>query len=77
LLILIAAAAGWLVVISEGLGKRDAQWIDVISCEPRAFVYHNLLISNATTTTSLSMHLPLLFNVLCVISLLRLSWIES
>ncbi|VAH72799.1 unnamed protein product [Triticum turgidum subsp. durum] len=28
---------------SEGLGKRGAQWMEVIPWEPRAFVYHNFL----------------------------------
>ncbi|VAI51917.1 unnamed protein product [Triticum turgidum subsp. durum] len=28
---------------SEGLGERGAQWTEVISWEPRAFVYHNFL----------------------------------
>ncbi|KAJ3672244.1 hypothetical protein LUZ60_006965 [Juncus effusus] len=27
----------------EGLGERGAQWTEVISWEPRAFVYHNFL----------------------------------
>ncbi|EEC74283.1 hypothetical protein OsI_09531 [Oryza sativa Indica Group] len=29
--------------LSEGLGERGAQWTEVISWEPRAFVYHNFL----------------------------------
>ncbi|EMS46850.1 hypothetical protein TRIUR3_31584 [Triticum urartu] len=29
---------------SKGLGKRGAQWMEVISWEPRAFVYHNFLL---------------------------------
>lgn len=28
---------------SEGLGKRGDQWTEVLSWEPRAFVYHNFL----------------------------------
>ncbi|KAM5565212.1 putative prolyl 4-hydroxylase 3 [Rosa sericea] len=28
---------------SEGLGKRENQWTEVISWEPRAFIYHNFL----------------------------------
>jgi hypothetical protein len=31
----------------EGLGERGAQWTEVISWEPRAFVYHNFLVRNA------------------------------
>jgi prolyl 4-hydroxylase len=30
---------------SEGLGKRGDQWTEVLSWEPRAFVYHNFLVS--------------------------------
>lgn len=29
----------------EGLGKRGDQWTEVLSWEPRAFVYHNFLVS--------------------------------
>ncbi|CAM0943384.1 unnamed protein product [Alopecurus aequalis] len=29
--------------LSEGLGERGAQWTEVVSWEPRAFVYHNFL----------------------------------
>ncbi|GKV53018.1 hypothetical protein SLEP1_g59568 [Rubroshorea leprosula] len=29
---------------ANGLGKRDEQWTEVISWEPRAFVYHNFLV---------------------------------
>nr|AEP37759.1 prolyl 4-hydroxylase 8-2 [Zea mays] len=29
--------------LGEGLGERGAQWTEVISWEPRAFVYHNFL----------------------------------
>lgn len=34
---------------SKGLGKRGAQWMEVISWEPRAFVYHNFLVITAAT----------------------------
>lgn len=30
---------------SKGLGKRENQWTEVISWEPRAFIYHNFLVS--------------------------------
>ncbi|KAG6586331.1 putative prolyl 4-hydroxylase 3, partial [Cucurbita argyrosperma subsp. sororia] len=30
-------------VHSDGLGKREDQWVEFISWEPRAFVYHNFL----------------------------------
>uniref|UniRef100_A0A453Q624 procollagen-proline 4-dioxygenase n=1 Tax=Aegilops tauschii subsp. strangulata TaxID=200361 RepID=A0A453Q624_AEGTS len=30
-------------LLPEGLGERGAQWTEVISWEPRAFVYHNFL----------------------------------
>lgn len=30
---------------SDGLGKRGDQWVEFISWEPRAFVYHNFLVS--------------------------------
>jgi hypothetical protein len=56
LLILIVAAAGWLVASREGLRERDEQWTKVISWETGAFVYHNFLVSDATTTASPSMH---------------------
>ena len=36
----------WLGVSSEGLGERGAQWTEVVSWEPRAFVYHNFLVIN-------------------------------
>ncbi|KAA0063573.1 putative prolyl 4-hydroxylase 3 [Cucumis melo var. makuwa] len=29
--------------LSDGLGKRGDQWVEFISWEPRAFVYHNFL----------------------------------
>ncbi|KAL6635405.1 hypothetical protein ACP70R_028076 [Stipagrostis hirtigluma subsp. patula] len=29
--------------LAQGLGERGAQWTEVISWEPRAFVYHNFL----------------------------------
>lgn len=31
---------------SEGRGKRGDQWTEVLSWEPRAFVYHNFLVSD-------------------------------
>ncbi|CAA7391456.1 unnamed protein product [Spirodela intermedia] len=31
------------VVESDGLGQRGRQWTEVVSWEPRAFVYHNFL----------------------------------
>jgi hypothetical protein len=34
-----------------GLGERGAQWTEVISWEPRAFVYHNFLVTNAFLMT--------------------------
>ena len=29
---------------SDGLGERTEQWTEVLSWEPRAFIYHNLLV---------------------------------
>lgn len=29
----------------DGLGKRGEQWTEILSWEPRAFVYHNFLVS--------------------------------
>ena len=37
---------------SEGLGKRGAQWMEVISWEPRAFDYHNFLVITAAAAHS-------------------------
>jgi hypothetical protein len=34
-----------------GLGERGAQWTEVISWEPRAFVYHNFLVTSAFLMT--------------------------
>jgi hypothetical protein len=42
-------------VSREGLGERGAQWTEVISWEPRAFVYHNFLVSNANATIAVSL----------------------
>ncbi|CAI0435077.1 unnamed protein product [Linum tenue] len=30
----------------DGLGKRGEQWTEIVSWEPRAFVYHNFLVSS-------------------------------
>jgi hypothetical protein len=46
LLILIVAAVGCLRA-GRGCCERIVQWTEVISWEPRAFVYHNFLVSNA------------------------------
>ncbi|RVW51020.1 putative prolyl 4-hydroxylase 3 [Vitis vinifera] len=29
----------------EGLGKRGEQWTEIVSWEPRAFIYHNFLVT--------------------------------
>lgn len=29
----------------EGLGERGDQWTEVVSWEPRAFIFHNFLVS--------------------------------
>ncbi|GJM87425.1 hypothetical protein PR202_ga03376 [Eleusine coracana subsp. coracana] len=36
--------------LGEGLGERGAQWTEVISWEPRAFVYHNFLSTESWNT---------------------------
>jgi hypothetical protein len=41
-----------LLASREGLGERGAQWTEVISWEPRAFVYHNFLVSNANANAN-------------------------
>jgi hypothetical protein len=35
-----------------GLGERGAQWTEVISWEPRAFVYHNFLVDFSSVSSS-------------------------
>lgn len=29
----------------DGLGERGEQWTEILSWEPRAFLYHNFLVS--------------------------------
>ncbi|XP_018678447.1 probable prolyl 4-hydroxylase 3 isoform X2 [Musa acuminata AAA Group] len=37
---------------ADGLGQRGQQWTEVISWEPRAFVYHNFLKSSVVDSTT-------------------------
>ncbi|XP_064996826.1 probable prolyl 4-hydroxylase 3 isoform X2 [Musa acuminata AAA Group] len=37
---------------ADGLGQRGHQWTEVISWEPRAFVYHNFLKSSVVDSTT-------------------------
>lgn len=32
----------------DGLGERGEQWTEILSWEPRAFVYHNFLVSDCS-----------------------------
>jgi len=34
----------WWCSDGDGMGKREEQWTEILSWEPRAFLYHNFLV---------------------------------